>query len=227
MNPMKRYLPLCFFLALQDSKGATILLNGDFTGSLLPWTASGTVFNTGDNAVLSDDMATLESIFQTGMVPSGVTGFGLTFDFLNSVSTTLLEGFLPDTFFATLYLGSSSFGPTLEAGTFDVALGLFDMDSNGVFNVASGATFGPSPKGVGWSRISLAPEIFPGLAAPGFATVAFELHNLNGIGSDSVVAVDNVSLIMVVPEPHHALLLLASCLTLFRRRRDISNPTIT
>jgi len=223
---MKRYLPLCFFLAFQDSKGATILLNGNFTGSLVPWTAVGTVFNTGNSAVLSDDMATLESIFQTGMVPSEAMGFELSFDFLDSVSTTLFEGFLPDTFFATLYLGSSSFGPTLEAGTFDVALGLFDMDSNGVFNVAAGAMFGPSPKGVGWSRLSLFAENFPGLAAPGFATVAFELHNLNGIGSDSVVAVDNVSLIMVIPEPHYALLMLVSGLALLRRRRDIPNSTI-
>jgi hypothetical protein len=52
--------------------------------------------------------------------------------------------------------------------------------------------------------------------------VAFEFYNLNGTRSDSVVAVDNVSLVTtaVVPEPGPlAFLLPAGALLLSRRRR--------
>ena len=124
---------------------------------------------------------------------------------------------MPDAFFATLYLGASPFGPTLAGGSFDQAVGLFDLDSSGAFNVASGAAFGPSPKGAGWTRYSLSQVMAPGSPA-GYATLAFEFYNLNGSGSDSVVAIDNVSLV-AVPEPGAFPLLIPATVWLLLRRR--------
>jgi hypothetical protein len=95
---------------------------------------------------------------------------------------------------------------------------LVDLDANRAFNVAAGAIFGPSPKGVGWTRYTLTQLMDPAFAEPGFATVAFEFYNLNGIGADSVMAVDNVSLVAVVPEPGAAVLLLLSAALLARLR---------
>lgn len=197
-----------------------MLENGEFTSSLVGWTASGTVFNTGDVAALTDvGNATAVSIFQSAGLPEGVVALMLTFDYRDGLSRTVAGGFLRDTFFATLYGGSQPFGSSLAGGVYERALGLFDLDANGLFNVFPGASFGPSPKGAGWTRYTLTQATGPGFTGPGFATVAFEFYNLNGIAADSVVAVDNVSLLAVVPEPGLAALLLSSGVALLRRRR--------
>jgi hypothetical protein len=219
-----RKFPLSYSLLWMVSvqpglEAATVLVNGEFAGSLSGWTAAGAVFNTGDAAVLSDVAPAPASIFQSGVLPEGVVSLTLTFDYLNGLSPAVAGGFLRDSIFATLYGGGQPFGSTLSGGVYEQAVGLFDMDSNGVFNVAAGASFGPSPKGTGWTRYTLTQASGPGFTGPGYATVAFESYNLNGIGSDSVAAVDNVSLIAVVPEPGQASLLLLSAATLLRRRR--------
>jgi len=222
----RRFMPILLLLAYSvpaHLKASSILVNGDFTGTLDFWTAGGTVFNTGDTAVFSDSVATPVSIFQSGAVPGSLVAVELSFDFLNGLSSSTLSGFLPDSFFATLYLGSSAFGPTLAGGVFDQAIALFDLDASGPFNAAAGADFGPSPKGGAWSRFTLTLDTIPVFTGPGFATIAFEFYDLNGTGSDSVAAVDNVSLVTIVPEPGPAaLLLLAAASLIFRRKRSLS-----
>jgi len=216
-------LPMILLLLGGDLRAAGLMLNSDFTGSLSSWTAAGTVFNTGDTAVFSDSVATPTSIFQTAAAPSAFTGFDLSFDVFNGLSSTVPGGFVPDSFFATLYLGSSPFGATLAGGAFDVAIALFDMDFSGGYNLASGASFGPSPKGSGWTRYSLSRVTAPTFTDPGFLTLAFEFFNLNGVGSDSVAAIDHVTLIPSVPEPGISALLVLTAFTLCLRRRRPSN----
>lgn len=168
MAPLLRYFPLLFLSTLPVLEAATVLLNGGFTGSLASWTTTGTLFNTGDSAVFSDSVASPVSIFQSGAVTAGIGGMELTFDFLNSLSPAVPGGFLADSFFATLYLGASPFGPSLAGG-------LFDLDSSGAFNIVPGATFGPSPKGASWIRFNLAQAAFPAFSAPGVATISANL----------------------------------------------------
>jgi len=218
---MKPLLFIVFLgLVARQAAAASLLINDSFTGSLASWTASGTVFNTGDSAVFSDSVAAPTSIFQSVAAPSDFAGFDLTFDFFNGLSSTAQPGFVPDVFFATLYLGIDPFGPSLGSAVFDQVIPLFDLDHTGAFNLAAGATVGASPKGAGWVRYSLTRQTAPSFTDPGFLTVAFEFFNLNGTGSDSVVAVDNVNLAKAVPEPGRSLLAGVSLLLiLFRRRR--------
>lgn len=218
--PVLVLLVTCLLPVKQELRAASLLLNDTFTGSLTSWTASGTVFNTGDAAVFSDSVATPASIFQSVAVPADFTGFDLTFDVFNGLSSTVLSGFVPDTFFATIFLGTAPFGPALSGGLFDMVIPLFDMDHTGGFNLTAGASFGPSPKGAGWTRYTLSKTTAPAFTDPGYLTVAFEFFNLNGTGSDSVAAVDNVVLLAGVPEPQKTVLfLLAAAAASLRRRR--------
>lgn len=210
---------------LPGLEAATLLTNGEFTSSLAGWTQQGAVFNPANAAALSDTTAGPAAIFQSGDLPEGEVSLMLTFDFLDGLSPTAAGGFLRDTFFATLYLGDQPFGSTLAGGVYAQAMGLFDLDSNGAFNVAAGASIGASPKGAGWARFTLMQPATPAITGPGFATVAFEFHNLNGVGADSVVGIDNVSLTALVPEPGSAALLLLSASALLRRQRRPSQPT--
>ncbi len=218
------YPLLLLGLSALDLQATSILSNGDFTGSTASWTTFGTVFNTGDAAVFSDSVATPTSIYQSGALAQDLSRVDVVFDLLNGLSARVPTGFVADTFFATLYFGTSPFGSTLAGGSFDQAVGLFDLDASGAFNVAAGAAFGPSPKGAGWTRYTLSQVMAPGSPA-GFATLAFEFYNLNGSASDSVVAIDNVSLV-TVPEPGAAALLVPAtvCLLVRRRRRSDDFP---
>jgi hypothetical protein len=219
---MKLTLAIVAALAfcLSRSVASSLLVNHEFTGSLTSWTASGTVFNTGDSAVFSDSVVTPTSLFQSVIVPTDFQGFDLVFDFFNGLSSTVQPGFVPDVFFATIYLGVDPFGPSLAGGLFDMVIPLFDLDHTGAFNLASGATLSTSPKGAGWTRYSLTRQTAPFFTDPGYMTVAFEFFDLNGTGSDSVAAVDNVALLKAIPEPGKAaLLLLSSIFAILRRRR--------
>lgn len=198
------------------SHAANLLINGDFTGSLSSWTVSNTVFNTGDAAIFSDSVASPVSMFQS---VEGPTGFSLSFDYFNGLSSTVLGGFVPDTFFATLFLGTTPFGSTLAGGTYAEAIPLFDLDSSGAFNLASGTILGASPKGTGWTRYTLHRETAPAFTSPVVMTLAFEFFNLNGINSDSVAGVDNVLLTSIVPEPGRTSFILFGLSVLFLRRR--------
>ena len=202
----------------RESRGAGLMLNSEFTGSLSSWTTGGTVFNTGDSAVFSDSVATPTSIFQTAAVPGAFVGFDLSFDVFNGLSSTVPGGFVPDAFFATMYLGVNPFGPTMAGGVYDDAIPLFDMDFSGGYNLASGASFGPSPKGAGWTRYSLSQITAPAFTDPGYLTLAYEFFNLNGASSDSVAAIDNVTLIPSVPEPGRVALVVLAAFTICLRR---------
>lgn len=218
---MKLTLAIVAALAfcLSRSVASSLMVNHEFTGSLSGWTVSGTVFNTGASAVFSDSVASPTSIFQSVFV-SDFEGFDLAFDFSNGLSSSTQSGFVPDAFFATIYLGTAPFGPTLAGGVFDQAIALYDLDHTGAFNLAAGAALGVSPKGAGWTRYTLTRQTAPSFTDPGYMTVVFEFFDLNGTGSDSVVAVDNVILLKAIPEPRKsALLLLASLAALLRRHR--------
>lgn len=217
---LRDVLVLVVAMMVPGVDAASLLDNGEFTGSLEPWIVEGVAGNTGDTLVFADGASAQTGVFQTAAVPPGFSGFQLSFDFTSSLSPEVGQGFLLDTFFSSLYLGSDDFGLSIAGGDFDLAISLFDLDANGVFNPAPGATLGPSPKGAGWTQFSLSQITAPGFVAPGFATVAFEFFDLNGTAGDSVVAVDNVVLLAIVPEPSvGALLGLASLLLGGRRRR--------
>jgi len=218
-----RRVPLVLFVLLAVAHplplhASLVLTNGEFTGNLNSWTASGMVFNTGDTGVFSDSVASPTSLFQSGVVAGNLISVELSFDIFNGLSPTIPDGFFPDSFFATLYFGSSAFGPALIGGNFDQAVVLYDLDASGPFNVAAGATFGTSPKGAGWTRYALTYQTSPGFTGPGYVTAAFEFYNLNGTASDSVVAIDNVTLNTVVPEPSQPLLISLTTVGLLLRR---------
>jgi hypothetical protein len=205
----------------REASAASILNNGEFLGTLAPWTIQGVAGNTGDTAILTDESSAAVAVFQTVAMPQEFSGFTLFFDFIDGLSPAVTEGFLLDTFFATVYIGADSFGPTIEGARFDESVDLFNLDANGVFGAAAGATIGPSPKGVGWSQFSLSRTISAGVTGPKFATVSFEFFDLNGIQNDSSVAVDNVRLIAAVPEPGAgALIGIALAAWCVRRRRN-------
>lgn len=216
-----RIIPLIAWMALSaDGRSASVVVNGEFASSLTTWTVEGSMFNTGASAVFSEALPPRSAIFQSILVNES-SGFQLTLDCLNGLASGAGGGFVPDTFFATIYFGTQPFGATISGSVFDTALALFDMDALGPFGVAPGGSFGPSPKGSGWSRFTLDRAAGPGFSA-GYLTIAFEMYNLNGVSSDSVVAVDNVSLV-AIPEPSAGCLLALSTFLFWRRRAPPAN----
>ncbi len=184
---------------------AGIVSNGEFTGSLAGWNQEGVIFNTGNQAVFSDSVTTPTGLFQTVAVGEEFAGFQISFDVLNGLSPTVPTGFLPDSFFATVYLGSNAFGPTLAGGVFDEAVALFDLDAGGFFGVAADATLGASSKGAGWTRYTLTAATAGLFEGAGFLTVAFQFFDLNDVDGDSTVAVDNVEVTVLSAPLHWAL----------------------
>lgn len=210
-------LPLLVWTPVQ---GASLLANGDFAASITGWQQIGTVFNTGESAVLSDAVSLRTVVFQTAVVPDGVILLRLSFDLLTSLTAPGL-GQTPDSVFISAFLGASPFGTNFDAATFDIAIGVLDADFRGIANPAFLLARGPSPKGAGWTHYSL--PLPHRLAEPGpaaFATVAFEFIDGNGVAGDSVAAVDNVVLEPeFIPEPHTGAALLACGLLLIQRRQ--------
>ncbi len=213
----RRFLALLASLSVlfglvRTSDGASLLVNGEFASSLTGWHTEGTVFDTGEAAVLSDQGGPRAVVFQTVAVPGPVAGLVLTFDFFNALSSVAGLGQTPDTVFFTAFLGARAFGADYAGGVFDTAVPLLDADFRGAVNFAPGLTAAPSPKGAGWTRYTIP------LADAAFATVGFEFIDGNGTASDSTAAVDNVSLeVLPIPEPH-ALALTAGALLLLRKR---------
>jgi hypothetical protein len=211
------WLPCAFVslsLACLTVRGASLIVNGEFTQSLSSWQPIGSVFDTGETAVLSDQAGARSVIFQTAVVPEGLLGLELHFDLLLSLSSTVPLGRTPDTFFGSLYFGSAHFGSIYDAGVFDSALGVLDADYRGPANTAPALVSSPSPKGPAWTHYALM------LPPEEFVTVMFELTDGNG-QADSVAAVDNVRLDCVfIPEPGAGILILAAASGLLRRRRS-------
>jgi hypothetical protein len=207
---------------------ASIVTNGGFTGTLSPWLSEGTIFNTGDAAVFADSTSTRLALFQSAPIPTDTIEITVSFDFFNALSPTTPDGTVRDTFFATIYLGRNPFGSALDSAQFDKALPLFDLDAAGVFNAIPGATFGPSSKGVGWTKFQLVRDTQGDLEDPAFLTIAFEFFEQNGTPGDSTAAVDNVEISVVVPEPTSALAAATALgvIVAVRRKRRILQPQL-
>ncbi|MGI8603782.1 MAG: hypothetical protein ACR2OZ_12405 [Verrucomicrobiales bacterium] len=111
---------------------ASLLINGDFANGLEGWNKLGTPFDTGAAAVLSDQGGERVAVFQTVAMPANSFGTLVSFDFFGSFSSNVPVGTAPDSLFASFYLGATHFGSDLEAGSFNTAIGLGDIDHNGI-----------------------------------------------------------------------------------------------
>jgi len=171
--------------------GGALVMNGTFDESLDPWEIRGAVAGSTGIAVMTDGNATRSLLFQP--VPATIERFAIAFDFRNALSTTVPLGRVADSFFATLYFTDNPQTFDIDTGAYDRALPLFDMDSDGAFNVHG--TISGSSKGVDWSRFM---GTFENLHS--FVVPAFELRDFNLINDDSAVALDNIT-IFAIPEP--------------------------
>lgn len=169
--------------------GAAIVTNGAFADGLDGWEIRGAIAGSSGIAVVTDENANVSLLFQPVEATPGI--FEVRFDFRNALSSDVPTGRLADTFFATLYFTNDVTTLDIQAGVFDRAIPLFDLDSRGPFNV--NGTIGASSKGAGWSLFTRSFENTHAFIVP-----AFELRDFNFINDDSAVAVDNV---VMVPEP--------------------------
>lgn len=194
--------------------GANLVVNGEFAGGVTGWQTVGTVFDTGQTAVLSDQGGTRVVLFQTAAVSLGMTtSLSLRYDLFVALSAVAGLGQTPDSLFLTAFLGTVPFGNSFAAGLHDEAVPVLDVDYRGPANGNPGLTSGPSPKGAGWTRYHLA------IPVTGYVTVAFEFIDGNGIAGDSTVAVDNVALdAVLIPEPSAAALLIGTGALALRRK---------
>ena len=206
-------LLIMWCMAPNPVRAASLIANGEFTASLTGWEKTGTVFDTGETAVLSDAVTRRTMIFQTAAVPDGVILLRLSFDLLTALSPVAGLGQTPDSVFVSAFFGTQPFGLDFESGQFDTAISILDADHLGLDNVAGSVTSGPSPKGALWTRFSMPLDVSP------FATVAFEFIDGNGVTGDSTSAVDNVRLdAEFIPEPRTAAILAVWGLLCLRRR---------
>lgn len=194
--------------------GASLITNGDFSASLNDWQRIGTVFDTGQSAIISDAGGSAAGVFQSVEVPPGVISLLFGFDLLTALSPVAGLGQTPDSVFVSAFFGVAPFGVDLDTATFDFSIGILDADHRGLANQGAELTSGPSPKGLGWTRFTM-----PLTPAP-FVTVAFEFIDGNGLTGDSTAAVDNVFLeAVIIPEPRTTVVLMAGGLLLAGRRR--------
>jgi hypothetical protein len=188
------------------------VVNGLFDDGLNGWSSVGSIFTTGAQGVLTDQTTARTLLWQMVMLPPGTYIFG--FDVLpGGLAGVGGPGTLPDTFFATLFLDPDplTFDPIQPIG-FTTALAVADLDLSGITALAATATTGPSAKGLPYLRITMPIQVVKGVVA------VFELSDLNFASSDSVVAVDNVT-IELIPEPTVPFLCLPVALFMLRRRR--------
>ena len=202
-------------LVCAQGRAANLIVNADFSAGVTGWQSVGTVFNTGQTAVLSDQGGARVILFQTVAVPVEATAaLTLSYDLFAALSPVASIGQTPDSLFLTAFLGTVPFGNSFGSGLFDSAVALLDADFRGATNFAPGLISGPSPKGAGWTRYRMS------LPVTGFVTVSFELLDGNAVVGDSTAAVDNVVLDAVpVPEPGAAMLLALTGMQMLRRRR--------
>lgn len=209
-------LAICAGFAATPAAAVNLIVNSEFSVNSAGWSEVGTVFTTGQVAILSDQGGERVVLFQMVAVPAATTvSLALSFDFFNSLSPVIGLGETPDSVFFTAFLGATPFGPTFEDGVFDQSVELLDADYRGATNFPSTMIVAASPKGAGWTRYSLPVPVSP------FVTVSFEFIEGNATPGDSTAAVDNVFLIaQPIPEPSAlATLLLAAGLVLTRRPR--------
>ena len=213
------WLALVSLIAATRGHAASLLINHEFSNGLTGWLTIGTVFDTGQTGVLSDQGGNRVVLFQSGAVPAGTPALSLSFDFLNALSNVVPLGTTPDTVFVSSFHGQTAFGSSFDNGVYDTAIVLLDADFRGPTNLAPGMVMSPSPKGAGWTRFTLP------LPATPVVTLGFEFIDGNGIANDSTAAVDNVAL-EAVPEPAVAGTILGAlgCWLLRRRRSSAVSP---
>jgi len=194
------------------------VVNGDFTAGLTGWVTQGSVFGSSGIAVLTDGGTTRSLLDQP--IGSAIGMFSLTFDYRDALSSTVPNGALADTLFASIYLSDNLAGLDVSGGGFAEAIPLFDLDSTGAFNV--NGTLGPSSKGVDWVKFTLTFNSTHEFLAP-----VFDLRDLNTINNDSAAAFDNVVL-RAVPEPSAAVVALIGIFGVVlcpTRKRCLTGPT--
>jgi hypothetical protein len=194
LNDMRRgALFFALILGAAQTNVLASLINGSFSDGLNSWTTHGDVTAATGAAVLGDDAATHSVLYQLVDWPMG--SFSLEFDFQNNLSLDHPAGTFSDAFFASLYTTDhpETFDP--DHGGFDSAVGLFDMDANGIYHVNANATITASPLGGTWFHYSGTLSNPSGTVIP-----YFEEFDLNFVNADSWVGIDNVQM-QLVPEP--------------------------
>lgn len=190
---------------------SNFVVNGEFLAGLDGWESRGSVFTTGGSAALADDGEARSLLYQGMELEGG--NYAFSFDFRNLLSAAVPPGAALDTFFATLYFSASPelFDPEDLTGVSGFEA-LLDLDVNGPRLFAG--EVGLSPAG---SELTRYTTDFT-LAEPMTVFAVFDLVDLNGINDDSLVLIDNVTLI---PEPRHAALVAAGVvlvmMVLYRR----------
>lgn len=200
---------------LTAGPGRAAVVNGLFDAGLDGWETEGALFTTGAQGVITDQTSRRAMLWQLVTLEPGA--YVLSFDVLATLARVGADGTLPDVFFASIYIAPDplAFDPVGLTG-FDTALPVLDMDYRGVTALGPGALTLPSPKGAGYLRVTMPFALTAGVAVP-----LFEVNDLNFIPSDSVAAVDNVS-IALVPEPTAAALILPVAIMACRRRRRMA-----
>ena len=188
----------------------------DFSSGLDGWSFVGDVNDVSEAALLGDENAAHSILYQ--IVAWGPGGFVLEFDIWDLLSSATAEGAFPDTFFASVYYVDDPATFDLQAGSFDSAIALFNLDATGITLLAG--TLSASDRGPDWQHYSATlstthPYIIP----------VFEVLDYNLTPGDSNVLLDNVR---IVPEAHAGILFAvgASLSLVFRvwarRRKCIS-----
>lgn len=181
--------------------------NGLFDAGLDSWHATGDVVHASGEAILGDNAVVSAILHQPVAVPLGPTT--ISFDYRPGLSDTVTTGFAPDTAFISLFFFDDPALFDLGEGLFDDALGLLDVDKDGVFN-SVGTIIPSTEKGPGWWHFS---ALFN--QSHNYVAIAVELAGLNGVPGDSEMAIDNV---ILIPEPG-TLGLLAFALAVFGIRQ--------
>jgi hypothetical protein len=176
-------------------RGQTIF-EDSFIAGIAGWHHSGTIYNTGANAVFADTAGDRSTLHRSGSIPAEALGLRIEFDLLNALSSSIPFGTSADALCGTVYLGQTAFGENIDAGEFERGIALFDLLPAGIFNLAPGAFLTESPKGPAWTRLIWDVPIAPYQEV----TAAFEFTDGNGITGDSTAAIDNI-IVRVLPVP--------------------------
>jgi hypothetical protein len=108
---------LLSLLLSTPGRAANLIVNGEFPSGITGWQTLGTVFNTGQSAVFSDQGGSRVLLFQTVAVPLATTmALSLRYDLFAALSPVAGLGQTPDTIFLTAFLGAVPFGNSFGSG---------------------------------------------------------------------------------------------------------------
>lgn len=204
----KRLLLLGLLTASFCVPSRAALVNGDFSAGLVGWSAAGNVQPMAGTAAFGDgEDGSGAALYQIVSLTPGQYCFS--FDFRNGLSDSVPTGAFPDSFFVSLYFVD-------DPGDFDLsdnlpAQAVLGLDYSGV--LTGQGILSASLLGTDWTHLDF---LFTNSFA--YVTPYFELFDLNFIGSDSGVWVDNVCfrpVETVVPEPPSHLLAAFGLMILF------------